>query len=204
MKVFFLLLFFCTPLYSTVYSFSDLSDQNVAKMRQIKNSNSGEVNFRVGEGGGYLFQDLLGWGEKLAGQVTTPTDGCNRWSLAKPVMKWVFGGTVTSYGAGFYLIYRAYNLLKTIGSWTSSANQQSEEELILYVRQTQKKTLQKKYLKEIREEKEILAKYLKIHILLCRWHIRKLFLYNEASHRAIAKSYKRLCALEKQLGESYK
>lgn len=202
MKILFLFLFICTPLYSPIYSFSDLSDENIVKMRQIRNNNSGEVDFRIGEGGGYSFQDLVGWGEKLAGQKATVTGGFDKWSLIKPVVKWAVGGTVASYGAGFYLVYRAYSLLNAIGSWTSSASYQSEEDLILYVRKTQKKMLQQKYLKEIKKEKEILSKYLKIHVLLCRWHIRKLFLYDRASHRSIVKSYKRLCALERHLCKS--
>ena len=198
MKTFFLLLFFCIHLQATTIKISDLSQNTIEGLRDYQRKHPGPLTVKI-EGETSTLQTLIEYGEKFVGKADTTAGQMNSLGLLKPILQWAVGGTAASYGAGFYLIYRAYNLLRTIGSWTSSANQHSEEELVLYVRRTQKKTLQKQYLKEIRKEKEILAKYLKIHVYLCRWHIRKLFLYDKASHRSIVKSYKRLCALEGQL-----
>lgn len=198
MKMFFILLFFCIHLQATTIRIPDLSLKSIEALKNYQIDHPGPLTVKI-EGEISTLQALIEYGEKFVGKADTVAGQMDSLGLFKPILQWAVGGTMASYGAGFYLIYRAYKLLRTIGSWTSAANQHNEEELVLCVRRTQKKAMQQKYLKEIREEKEVLAKYLKIHVYLCRWHMRKLFLYDRASHRSIVKSYNRLCSLEGEL-----
>lgn len=203
MKTILLLLFFSVHLQATTIKLPDLTPENIAYLLEYHNRNPGPLTVKI-EGERTFFQTIMSYGESFFEKADTTTGALDGFGLLKPILQWAVGSTVASYGAGFYFIYRAYKLLRIVGSWTSSANKQSEEELVLYIRTIQKKTVQKKYLKEIREEKEILEKYLKFHVYLCRWRIRKLFLYDKASHRSIVKSYKRLCALEERLCKTNK
>ena len=203
MKKHFLLFLICTSLTATTLRVPDLSQESIEGLRAYQSNNPGPLTIKV-EGEKSLFQTVFEWGEIFLGKGNSPTEAVNELGLLKPILQWVVGGTVMSYGTGFYLIYRAYTLLRVVGSWTFAASQQNEDEMVLYIRKMQTKTLQKKSLQEIKKEKVILGQYLKVHTLLCRWKIRKLFLYNQASHRSIVKSYNRLCVLEKKLCEMYK
>lgn len=197
MKKCILFFFFCMKLYAPTIQITDLSQKNIETLREYQKNNPGPLIVKI-EGEQTILQSLLEWGEWIFGQ-TEKTGHMDGWFFIKPILQGIMGGAFVSYGAIFYIIYRAYRLLKTVGSWAYSADKTNDEELILYIRQIQTKTSQKYHLQEIKKEKNILEQYFKIHRYLCRWRIRKFFPYDKVLHGSLVKSYKRLCAVEKQL-----
>ncbi|MFT6765397.1 MAG: hypothetical protein ACJAZS_000274 [Alteromonas naphthalenivorans] len=195
-------LLFLACLYSqtqaTTIRVKDLSYKSIEALREYQQNNPGPLTIKI-EGERTVFDTVVGWGEWASETADTATGELDKWGMAKPILKWALGGAFMSYGATFYVIYRAYKLLKTIGSWSNSVGQSNDEELMLYVRQLDKTIIRQKYLQEIKREKTVLELYLKMHKHLCRWHIRKVFPYDETVHRSIVKSFERLCALEQHL-----
>jgi hypothetical protein len=193
----------CVQIHTTTIKVGDLSNKNIEALRQHQKNNPGPLTIKV-EGERPFINKLLGWGEWAADTTDSAAGNTNGWSIVKPFLQWALGGAVVSYGATFYLIYRTYTLLKTIGSWSHSIHNQDEEELLLYVRQIDKTVLQEKYLEDIKKEKKIIETYFKLHKYLCRWNMRHLFPYDKAAHASIVKSFTRLCALEGQLCKNNK
>lgn len=203
MKKYFLFFLFYTHLSAKTVLVPDLSAKSIEVIRDYQSKHPGPLMIKV-EGEKSIFQTAIEYGEAILGKTDVATGKIDNLGLLKPMLQWAFGGTIASYSAGFYLIYRAYKLLRTIGSWTFAASKGNEEELVLYIRKTQTKALQQDSLQKLRQEKDVLEKYLTLHIWLCRWRIRKLFLFNKSIHRSIVKSYKRLCALERKLCKNEK
>ncbi len=198
MKKHFLLFLFCGSLSAATLKIPDFSPKNIEGIQNYLKVHPGDLTIKI-EGPKTIFQTIVGYSEVILGKADSTAGTMNDLGLLKPILKTIVGGTAASYGAGFYLIYRAYKLLRVVGSWTFAASKQNEEEMVLYIRKTQTKKLQKKSLQEIKEEKDTLAQYLKLHTYLCRWKIRRLFLYDRATHRSIVESYQRLCSVESKL-----
>lgn len=190
-------------LHTSTIRVDDLSEESVKVLREYQNKNPGPFTIKI-EPESSTFQNMVQWGKWIIGKNNTETKTTIGWRVVKSIMQWTLGGTAVSYSAIFYLIYRAYKLLKTVGSWVHSLENHKEEDLILYVRQMSKRNTQDNHLKKIKEEKEIIKNYLKLHKQLCRWRIRNLFPYNKVLHRAIVKSFARLAALEEQLCKNSK
>ena len=182
---------------------ADLSPLTIEGLRNYQAKNSGSFVIKV-QGKDTWWRSMTEYGESFFSKTEDTIKEVDGLGLLKPLLKYAVGSTVASYGAGFYAIYHAYKLIKTIGSWVCIAEQKNDEELVLYVRKIQTKKGHQKYLQEIKKEKDILERYLKIHIYLCKWNIRKLFPYNKASHKSIIKTHKRLTALEGKLYKSNK
>jgi hypothetical protein len=180
----------------------NFDDGTVEGIRDYLQKHPGPLTVKI-EGEQNMLQKALGLGEWAMGtsdSVGTSTGGL---LSVKSLAQWAFGGTVVSYGAGIYVIYRAYRLIKQLGSWTHSLGDHEDDEVILYVRQGNNKELQNKYMSEIKKEKEILLRYLRLHKSLQNLHIRWLFPQNKAYDRCILEREKRLDVLERKVREQF-
>lgn len=136
------------------------------------------------------------WGEWITGSAPDNQSLLN-WSSFKPFIQYTLGGTVVSYCAIIYIIYRAYYLLKKIGTWTHWLGKEHDDEIILYVRKKEKEH-SLLCLSSIKDEIILLERYLLIHKQLEKMHIRWLFPQNKANDEYIAQTVTRLKALERK------
>ena len=200
MKIVFVLgcLFTVCSVYPTEVHIPDLSDSSIEQVRKLYEEYPRHMIIRV-EPKQNLIQKVTGWTEWIFGTQQIVTESSSRWFSLKSVMQWIFGGTCVSYLAGLYIIYRAYLLVKKINSLISWAYGEEDNEVVLYVRRMKNKKIFKRYREKVRNEKEILRRYITLHNKLEKAHIRWIFPHNRVWDELIIKRLQTLEILEQNL-----
>lgn len=202
-KSIFIFLFAVNILCGSTIRVPELSPKYIEAIRDYQKKHPGPLTIKVEEEQDAI-QQMFGWAEWITGKTENKdSQGLGDLIPVKSLATWAFGSTIVSYGAGFYVIYRAYRLLNQAGSWTNSLGGREDDEIILYVRQGNNKILQNTYLGEIKREKEILQRYLKFHKLLKGLRMRWMFVQNRAYDEHIAERVNRLSALERKVREQF-
>ncbi len=175
----------------------ELSDTEIASLRNYQKQYPNGFTIQVNPNQ-TVMNKLVGWGEWITGTVPTTNTETTGWLSIKPLVQWAFGTTVVSYCATAYVIYRAYHLLKKIGTWTNWLGKESDDEIILYVRRNAQEH-SSVCLSSIKDEIALLDRYIFVHNKLQELHLRWLFPQNKAYDECIVERVERLKALERKL-----
>jgi hypothetical protein len=173
----YLLLIYFFSLSSSVVKVPDLSDESVIFLRKHYKNNPTPFTAQIGPISPFI-DSIVAWGNHFI-----ENNQRKKSYFFTTLSRWVLGGTLTSYSAVFYLILRAYRLIKKIHTATD------QEEIVLYGRRN------KNNLKviEIEHEINVYEQYLFLDKLLSTLCMRKVFPKKENLDKRIKK---RICILK--------